>query len=223
MSTEIQTNAPVVDETESTEVQMQVVDPKLVPQVATMWNNTKLFNLTYKLAGFLGQSDLVPQAYQGKPANCIIAIDIANRMGISPMAVMQNSQVVRGKFSWTGSACKSMIDGCGRFRNTRYVMVGEKGTDSWGYYLEAEDKNGNIVKGVEVTVGMAKAEGWYTQNPKWRSMTELMLKYRCAAFFMRTECAGLAMGFLTAEENEDIAQDTPAKQDLSKMLDQEAQ
>ena len=219
MSNEIN-NTNVDEATDGTEVQMQVVEPKVTPQIASMWNNTKMFNLSYKLAGFLGQSDLVPQQYQGKPSNCLIAIDIANRIGISPMAVMQNSQVVRGKFSWTGSACKSMIDGCGKFRSTRYVMVGEKGTDSWGYYLEAEDKNGRIVKGVEVTVGMAKAEGWYAQNPKWRNMTELMLKYRCSAFFMRTECAGLAMGFLTAEENEDIAPE-PTKNNLSDLLDKE--
>lgn len=219
MSTEV-VSQNTVEETENTEVQMTVVEPKITPQVASMWNNTKMFNLSFKLAGFLGQSDLVPQNYQGKVANCLIAIDIANRMGISPMAVMQNSQIVRGKFSWTGSACKSMIDGCGRFKNTRYVMVGEKGTDSWGYYLEAEDKNGNIIKGVEVTIGMAKAEGWYAQNPKWRNMSELMLKYRCSAFFMRTECAGLAMGFLTAEENEDIIPEAP-KQNLSELLDKE--
>jgi hypothetical protein len=220
MSTEVIAQN-TVEETENTEVQMQVVEPKITPQVASMWNNTKMFNLAYKLAGFLGQSDLVPQNYQGKVANCLIAIDIANRMGISPMAVMQNSQVVRGRFSWTGSACKSMIDGCGKYRKpTVYREVGKKGEDSWGFYLEGETKDGEIVKGVEVTVSMAKAEGWYAQNPKWRNMTELMLKYRCAAFFMRTECAGLAMGFLTAEENEDIIPEAP-KQNLSELLDKE--
>lgn len=212
-------------EEQTEENALQVIEPKMVqPQVATMWNNSKLFNTSYKLANFLSSSDLLPQAYQGKASNCLIAIDIANRMGISPMAVMQNSQVVRGKFSWSGSACKSMIDGCGRFKNSRYVRVGEPNTDSWGYRLEAEDKNGNIIRGVTVTIAMAKAEGWHSQNPKWRSMPELMLKYRCAAFFMRTECAGLAMGFLTAEENEDVygadAPTTP-KASLVSMLDEE--
>lgn len=205
---------------ETTELTV-VQEPKIVPQVATMWNNTKMFNLSYKLAGFLSQSDLIPQAYIGKVGNCLIAMDIANRMGISPMAVMQNSQVVRGKFSWTGSACKSMIDGCGRFRKTRYVEVGQTNTDTWGYYLEAETRSGEIIKGVTVTVGMAKAEGWYGQNPKWKNLTELMLKYRCAAFFMRTECAGLAMGFLTAEENEDLAYVDRTTNNLSDLLDKE--
>ena len=210
-----------VQNEENTE--LTVVEPKVVPQVASMWNNTKMFNLSYKMAGFLSQSDLIPQAYKGNVGNCLIAIDISNRMGLSPMAVMQNSQVVRGKFSWTGSACKAMIDGCGRFRKpTVYREVGNIKDDSWGFYLEGEDKYGNLVKGVTVTVGMAKAEGWYNQNPKWKSMTELMLKYRASAFFMRTECAGLAMGFLTSEENEDLGYaDKTSGATLSEMLDKE--
>ena len=50
-----------------------------------------------------------------------------------------------------------------------------------------------------------------------------MLKYRAAAFFMRTECAGLAMGVLTSEENEDIAYaDKTSGATLSEMLDKES-
>ena len=52
-----------VQNEESTE--LTVVEPKIVPQVASMWNNTKMFNLSYKMAGFLSQSDLIPQAYKG--------------------------------------------------------------------------------------------------------------------------------------------------------------
>lgn len=200
-----------------------VVEPKATPQIPSIWNNTKLFNHAYKLAGFLAQSDLIPAAYYNKVGNCLIAIDIANRMGVSPIVVMQNSQIVHGKFTWTGSACKAMIDGCGRFRKpTYYVEVGNRNDDTWGFYLEGETKDGAIIKGVTVTIGMAKAEGWYTRNPKWKNMPELMLKYRAAAFFMRTECAGLAMGFLTSEEQEDISIiPTPNNNNLTTALDEE--
>lgn len=187
----------------------------------TMWNDTSLFNQTYKMSTYLAKSELVPVSYKDKPENCMIAIDIGNRMGLSPIAVMQNSQVVRNKFSWTGSACKSMIDACGKYRKTTYVEVGERGKDSWGFKLRAIDKDGEVIDGVTVTVEMAKAEGWYNTNPKWKSMTELMLKYRCAAFFMRTECASLAMGFLTAEENEDIVYSEVPETNISAMLDEE--
>jgi hypothetical protein len=52
---------------------------------------------------------------------------------------------------------------------------------------------------------MAKAEGWYNKaGSKWKTMPELMLMYRAAAFFARLYTPDLTMGFKTAEENLDI-------------------
>lgn len=183
-----------------------VTTPKLQPQIATMWNDVELFKQSQRMAQLLLASDTIPQSYKGKLPDCVIAIDMANRMGVSPLVIMQNSQIVRGNFSWKGTACKAMIDGCGKYDDSYYVEVGERGKDSWGYYLEAIDKRGRVVKGVTVDIAMAKAEGWYQKDgSKWKTMPELMLKYRAAAFFFRTECASLAMGFLTSEEQEDIS------------------
>ena len=189
---------------EEKENSIVVATPKNTPNAPTMWNDAKLYNQALQMAQLLAKSELIPQAYRNKPAECLIAIDIGNRIGIPPIVVMQNSQVVYGKFTWNGSACKSMIDGCGKYQYTRFVEVGEKDKDNYGLYLEAVDNYGNIVKGVTVTVGMAKAEGWYDRNPKWKNVTELMLRYRASAFFMRTECASIAMGFHTKEEVEDV-------------------
>lgn len=182
---------------------LAVSEPKMQPKEVTMWNDVATFETSQRMAKLLAASEIAPQNYRGKVADCMIAIDMANRMGVSPMVIMQNSQVVRGNFSWKGTACKSMIDSCGRYKKTRYVEVGEVGKDSQGVYLEAETKDGEIIKGVTVTVEMAKKEGWW-QNTKWQTMTSLMLRYRAAAFFMRTECASIAMGFLISEEQEDI-------------------
>lgn len=180
--------------------------PTMKPNVPTMWNDVELFKTSQRMAQLLVASDIIPQAYKGKIADCVIAIDMANRMGVSPMVVMQNSQIVQGNFSWKGTACKAMIDGCGKYKDSRYVEVGKRGDDSWGYYLEATDKHDNVVKGPTVDIKMAKDEDWYQKSgSKWKTMPELMLKYRAAAFFFRTECASLAMGFLTAEEQEDIS------------------
>lgn len=182
-----------------------IQEPKIKQGEITMWNDAKLYNQSLQMAQQLSKSNLLPQAYQSNPSSCLIAIDIANRLNISPMFVMQNSQIVKGNFTWKGSACKAMIDACGKYQSTRYVEVGEKGIDTYGIYLEAIDLDGNIVKGVTVTIGMAKAEGWYQKDgSKWRSLSDLMLRYRAAAFFFRTECASIAMGFLTKEEIEDI-------------------
>lgn len=194
-----------IDSVDDAAKSMELIDPKLSSQMVTPWNNTKFFNQNWKISKQLCDSELVPQNYRGKQMDCFIVLDIANRLGMSPLTVMQSSQVVRGKFSWTGAACKAMIDACGKYKHSHYVQVGTKGTDSWGYYLCAEENyTGNIINGPTVTVEMAKQEGWFNQNPKWKNMTELMLKYRCSSFFMRTECSAMSMGFLTAEEQEDI-------------------
>lgn len=183
-----------------------VIAPKMQPQALTMWNDVATFETTQRMAKLLLASEIAPQSYKGKLADCVVAIDMANRMGVSPLVIMQNSQIVQGNFSWKGTACKAMIDGCGKYKDSYYVEVGERGTDTWGYYLEAIDKRDRVVKGCEVTIKMAKDEGWYQKNgSKWKTMPELMLKYRAAAFFFRTECASLAMGFLTSEEQEDIS------------------
>ena len=194
-----------MDEQNKEQTALAVKEPTQNPNAVTMWNDAKLYNQSLAMAQTLSKSEIIPQSYKGKPADCLIAIDIANRLGLSPAIVMQNSQCVRGNFTWKGSACKAMIDGCGRYQKTRYVYIGEEGKDSYGCYLEAIDNDGEIIKGVPVTIAMAKKEGWYNKDgSKWQTMSDLMLKYRAAAFFMRTECASIAMGFLTKEEVEDI-------------------
>ena len=168
-----------------------------------MWNDPAAMNLAKRNAVTLSNSGLVPQNYQGKPENCLIALDMANRMGVSPLFVMQNLYVVKGKPSWSGQSCMSLIKMNGEFTDVEPVYFGEKGTDGRGCYIKAVNvKSGKTVTGTEVTLGMAKAEGW-TSNPKWRNMPDLMLGYRAAAFFARIYCPNALMGVQTAEEVED--------------------
>ena len=172
----------------------------------TMWNDVKLMQNAWKMATVMSKTSIVPQAYKENAGNCLIAIDIANRMGLSPIMVMQNSQVVQGNFTWKGSACKGLIDNCGRFSKTKYIFFGEKGTDTWGCYLQAYDnQTEETICGAEVTIKMAKDEGWFGKNgSKWKTMPELMLQYRSATFFARAYCPQALMGFYTTDEMVDI-------------------
>lgn len=194
-------------------------------QVATMWNDVKLMQNAWKMATVMSKTTIVPQAYKENAGNCLIAIDIANRMGLSPIMVMQNSQVVQGNFTWKGSACKGLIDNCGRFSKTRYVFVGERDSDSWGCYLEAYDNQSNeLIKGAVVTIKMAKDEGWFSKNgSKWKTLPELMLQYRSATFFARAYCPQALMGFYTTDEMVDIgkAESEETKQVVKISLDEE--
>lgn len=185
-----------------------------------VWSDKAAFDQLTRVANMLSKSTVVPQAYQGKPEDCFIAAELASRMNTSPLFIMQNLYVVKGKPSWAGQACMAMIMSCGKFRNVKHVYTGTRGTDNRGCYVTAQRiSDGEVLHGTEVTLQMAKDEGWLSNN-KWRTMPEQMLGYRAASFFARMFCPEAMMGLQTTEEIYDAAPVTnvPSAQDLSQMI-----
>lgn len=159
---------------------------------------------SYRMAQILSTAGIIPDVYRNKPADCMVAIDMANRMGVSPLMVMQSLYVVKGKPSWSGQACMSFIQAHPDFTDVRPVYVENKEKNDRGCYIRAKRTfDGSEVKGVLVTLSMAKAEGW-TKNSKWTTMPDLMLAYRAAAFFARVYCPSVLMGVSVEGEIEDI-------------------
>lgn len=107
----------------------------------------------------------LPQTYTGNPGACAIACEMALRMGVSHLFVMQNLYVVHGMPTWSGKSCKALIDNSGQFAGrTRYRMEGEEGTDNWGCRLIGVDKlTGEKVEGPKVTVKMQRMPGGGTR------------------------------------------------------------
>lgn len=176
--------------------------------------NTFDFNKNWEMAQNLSKSDILPDNYKNKPQNVIVAVGVANQMGLDPFTVMQNLSIIRGKASWSGSFCRTLIERTRKFTNLELNYIGEKGKDSYGCYLSATRvSDGKIIKGPEVTMAMAKAEKW-TTNPKWNSLSELMLAYRCQSYFCRVHCPEAMNGIYTAEEIEDISTPRQQPQDI---------
>lgn len=178
-----------------------------------VFSDPESFQKIFNIGKMFASSSLVPQAYQGKPMDCTIACDMANRMNVSPMFVMQNLYVVKGKPSWSGQACMSMIKASPLFKSVKPVYTGERNTDSWGCYISAIRKeDGEEIHGAEVTIKMAKEEKWYSkkdkygnETSKWPTMPELMLAYRAAAFFAKVYIPNSLMGCVVEGEAEDIS------------------
>lgn len=182
------------------EIQELVASPQPELAPVTVWTDKKQFDQLLRAANMLSQTSIIPATYQGKPQDCFVALEMATRMGVSPLVVMQNMYVVKGKPAWAGQACTMFINSCGKFTQVKHVYTGEKGTDSRGCYVTATRISDGIqVNGVEVTMAMAKAEGW-TANTKWRTMPELMLAYRASAFFARVHCPEALMGVQLTDE-----------------------
>lgn len=206
MNTQMEIQTPADIPVEEPQNQEPLALSVAVPTAVTMWNDVKIMNLSFRTAKMLSCSALVPDTYRGSPENCLVAIDLGNRLGLSPLMVMQNLYVVKGKPSWSGSFCAAAINGSGRFTPLEYVFVGEPGTPSHGCYAVATRRsNGSRCISDTVTMQMAQREGWLNKpGSKWQTMPVQMMMYRAAAFFARAHCSDVLLGIPTYEEVQDV-------------------
>ena len=176
------------------------------PQYSTMLTDKGSLNMLAQVAKKFANSGIVPEQYQHNEDNCFVACEMANRMGVSPLVVMQSLYIVKGKPAWSGQACIALINGTGQFSPLRFVFIGERNTPSYGCYVTCTRKaDGEQLYGSTITMQMAKDEGWSTKDgSKWKTMPEQMLQYRAASFFARIYCPAALMGLQTVEEVEDV-------------------
>ncbi|HEX7788419.1 MAG TPA: hypothetical protein VF653_19520, partial [Methylomirabilota bacterium] len=164
------------------------------------------FDLIQRAARLLSSSQLVPTIYQGNMSNCAVALEMAQRMGASPLLVMQNLHLIDGRPSWSSQFLIACFNRCGRFSAIRYEWSGERGALDWTCVAYASElKTGERIEGPAISMQMAKAEGWLgRKGSKWQTAPELMLMYRSAAWLVRTHAPEISMGFGTLEEAYDM-------------------
>lgn len=190
------------------------------------------FEALQRMARMFTRSSLVPKDFQGEAnlGSAAIAVDMALRMKVNPLMVMQNLYIVEGRPSWSSQFIIAAINTCGKFSHLHFDIrdEGEK-IVKWQYFYK--DKNscetrersgeetirdfscvawaidkatGEKLSSPAVSIEMAVREGWYTKRgSKWKTMPEVMLRYRAASFFGRLYAPELLVGISTAEEVED--------------------
>lgn len=167
------------------------------------FGDTTSFEHSQRVAKMLSSSNLIPKEYQGNIQNTMIALEMANRIGASPLMVMQNLYIVHGKPSWSSSFIIAAINNCKRFSPLRFAIKGDGNTLSckaWANDLHTNDK----LEGPKVSMEMAMKEGWINRpGSKWQTMPELMIRYRAAAFFGRLYAPDILMGMHMVEEVQD--------------------
>lgn len=176
------------------------------PKPPTAFSSIDAFQDAQRMAQALITSDLVPVAFRGrdKLGNALIALEMSQRMNVSPLVVMQNMDIIHGRPSWRSSFIIAALNSCGRFSPLRFNMSGSG--DSRECYVSALSlADGATLQGPAASIKMAKDEGWYSRSgSKWKTMPELMLMYRAAAFFGRLYAPDILAGMHSDEENKDI-------------------
>lgn len=192
------------------------------------------FETYQRIAKPLSESNFVPVAYKGNLGDCIIAVEMAARMGTLPLTVMQNLCIVKGNPTWKSRFLIGCVNACGRYttldyRTTIDGSVGDvkyktwqKGKDGKNHEIlkpfehpqidnlvcvaySTEKATGKVLTSTPVSIRMAVEEGWYTKDgSKWPTMPEQMLRYRAASFWVSAFAPEMAMGLRTEEEQRDI-------------------
>ncbi|ENX36307.1 hypothetical protein F889_00469 [Acinetobacter colistiniresistens] len=179
--------------------------------------NLEAFELSQRVAKMLSSSTLVPEQYRavtkvkaGKDSNgnwqyrdesnpsglsnCVIALNIANRLNADALMVMQNLYIIEGRPAWSSQFIMAAINSCGRFSSLRFELkdLGEKEVEyqetqwnngrknivtkkvkindmscfAWVEEKSSVDLDGKpvILKSSVITVEMAVKEGWYQKN-----------------------------------------------------------
>lgn len=161
-----------------------------------------------ELAKSLSESDLVPDSYKNKPGNCLIAIDLANRLGESPLMIMNNINIIKGRASFSSVFLIAMINKSGKFKHDlRFKFEGNLSDGSRSCYAYTIDKiSDEELRGMTFSLEIAKKEGLINKPmSKWQSIPDQMLMYRAASFFASIYLPEIKSGIgLTKEELEDI-------------------
>lgn len=189
----------------------EIINENQNNDVAVGFNSKSSFAALWQMAQAFASSTIVPKTFQENPANCMIGINMAIRMNADPLMVMQNLVIVHGSPTFSSKFLVGTFNSCGKYTSIKYEFFGDPNTDEWGCRAHSSEKaTGEKLVGPDVTVKMAKGEGWWSKKDrsgnecsKWQTMPQLMLQYRAAAFFIRTTAPEISLGLMTSEELED--------------------
>ena len=172
--------------------------------IPSVYGTSEAFEQGQRVAKMLSTTTMVPKDYQGNVGNCLVALEMANRMDVSPLMVMQNLHIIHGRPSWSATYLIACINTSGKFSPLRFTITGE-GDDRQCVAVAKDLASGEILEGPAASISMAKKEGWYGKTgSKWQTMPDLMLRYRSAAFFSRLYAPEMAMGLMTSDEVQDV-------------------
>lgn len=182
------------------------------------------FELAQRQAKAYAASALVPDGLRGSMESCLVALMLADEMGESRLAVVQNIYFVHGRASWITSYLVSRANRSGKFRGPLRWRTLEKSAENINvecYGNLAGLDAGDSEVAIAVDLRTAIESGWTRYRDKsgkeqtharWATpgMQEQMLRWRSASWLINLYCPEVKFGLPTREELEDIS-DTEMK------------
>lgn len=163
-----------------------------------------------KAADMLAKSDLVPKDFQGKPGNCLIAIQWGAELGLPPLQAMQNIAVINGRPSIWGDALLALVRGSGALVSINEWIEGDDGDKpNWIAHCEVVRRGADEPVRRSFSWDDAKTANLADKQGPWRQYPKRMLQMRARGFALRDVFTDVLKGLYVAEEAQDMPRDEP--------------
>ena len=182
----------------------------LMQEGVSLFLDIQRFEFAQRVANMLSKSTMLPEQFRGNLGNCMIALDLANRMRVNPFMLMQTMYIVHNKPGIEAKLAIALFnDGTRRLESPlKYEKEGKeypKSLDSRCRAYAKDIKSGENLYGEWIDWDMVKGEGWLDKSgSKWKTMPGQMFVYRAAMFFIREYEPGVLLGLRTKDELDDI-------------------
>jgi len=198
----------------------------LMQREPSIFLSMERFEFAKKVAGMLAASTMVPDHFRGGAGvgNCMIMLNLSERLGIDVFGLMQTSYTVHGRPGFEAKLVIALFNERTKLfiPPLRWEMKGDfpKGKDAACRAYAKDKETGENLYGDWIDFDLIKGMGWYdktgpdkkVESNMWRNMPGQMYRYRSASFFINAYEPGLKMGIQTIDELQDTIIDiTPER------------
>ena len=156
------------------------------------------FQELIEVAKLLSQSSLVPDAYRGKPADVVVAMQMGAEVGLSPMQALQNISIINGRPSLWGDAAMAVVRAHPACQDVLETFDAETQTATCTVI-----RRGSEPVSRTFSVADAEAAGLTNKKGPWQQYRQRMLQMRARGFALRDSFPDALRGLITREEAED--------------------
>lgn len=187
------------NELEASKTKVAVVDDSEFAN----WLDSSRFEHIWRIAKVFSETQMVPQAFQKKPADCMVAIQMAMRCGIDPMMFLQNSYVISGKPGIETKLAIAMLLKSGRIRGTITYACEGQGKDLQCTASCVMADTGELLEHT-LTWHTVERSGWSAKDA-WKKDPQQMMQYRAAMRLIRSHFPDVLLGCYSKDELDDMS------------------
>ena len=152
-----------------------------------------------ELATLISGTNMVPKHYQGKEADCLVAMMMGSEIGMNPMQSLQNIAVINGKPSLYGDAMLAIV-----MAHPAFEKIDESYDEATKVATCKLWRKGGSTYNATFGDEEATQAGLLVKSGPWSQYPKRMKQMRARGFGLRSLFPDALAGLISAEEAQDM-------------------